>query len=292
MTMHVVLGDGEMPKKALTETLQDLWERAEADQQSFWFLVRATDEPTSTDRNLMSWIAENEIYFETVSDSTELDDIYDGAQSRHVAKRLAPKIVNLMKSQVEEDEEADVLALFVSDEAESEEDAWLYEVIQATGDAGYKTFALNDGLMEVEMGTSEEDEDEVEEEEEPVAKAAAKKAAPPAKKATARRPTPEDEKGSEATGEITREFLENQTVDTLKKLAANRGIELPPRTRSQTYIDRILGEDGEVPEAEVDLPEESEDEEATVSQALLVVVYNGGVYSRPITPGEAEELMA
>jgi hypothetical protein len=293
VTMHVVLGDGEMPKKALTETLQDLWERAEADQQSFWFLVKASDEPTTTERHLMGWIAENEIYFEMISDGSAVDDIYDGAQAKHTAKRLAPKIVNLMKSQPEEDEDADVLALFVSDEADAEEDLWLNETIQATTDAGFKTYALNDGLMEVELGAVEQPEPE--ETPPPAKKAAAKKVA--AKKAAPLKRTavgPVDAETGEIQDEITREFLENQTLDTLKELAANRGIELPPRTRSQTYIDAILGEGEELAEAEVDLPktpDEIQDDTTMIAPAILVVVYDNTVTSKMITVSEAEAIL-
>ena len=54
MAMHVVLGDGEMSRKELTETLKDLWNRA--GDEPFWFLVQGKPEPTETDANLLTWL--------------------------------------------------------------------------------------------------------------------------------------------------------------------------------------------------------------------------------------------
>ncbi len=292
MAMHVVLGDGEMPKKELTATLTDLWGKDTDAGQTFWFLLQAKSEPTDTDRALVAWLVANEIYFEVVSGDADADDkIYDSAVETHSAKSLATTVTKLLNSKPEDGEPADVLALFASDDPDAEEDRYLNEVAQAAVDAGFTVFALNDGMVEVDLTTGEEEE--AAPAPEPVKKAAAKKAAAkaaaPTKKAAAKAaPAPAAEEEAEETGEITREFLEERTLDELKALAANRGIELPPRTRHATYIDRILGAAPEEPgEVEVEEVEEIVIPDAALNgdgPAMLVVVMSDGVIMTKAVP--------
>ena len=290
MAMHVVLGDGEMPKKELTATLSDLWEKDNTAGQTFWFLLQAKSEPTATDRAIVAWFVANEIYYEVVSGDADADDkLYDSAVETHSAKSLATTVINLLKSKPEDGETADVLALFASDDPDAEEDRYLNEVAQAAVDAGFPVYALNDGMVEVDLTTGEPEPEAEEAAPAPApVKAAAKKAA--AKKAAPKAP-PADE--DEPTGEITREFLEERTLDELKAIAANRGIELAPRTRHATYIDRILGADAPGPaEAVVEAIQEVEaigtngdaEVEFGLGPALMVVITSEGVIaSKPCT---------
>jgi hypothetical protein len=285
VTMHVVLGDGEMPRKELTETLQDLWDKATNNDETFWFLVQAKAEPTATDTSLMSWISKNEIYYETIGDGDEVAEIYDGAQDKHTAKRLATKIVNLLNSKPEEGESADVLALFVSDNPEAEEDRWLNETIQVVIDGNFTVLALNDGLVEVDLSEEGEAAEQEPEEEAPAPakKAAAKKVA--AKKAAA----PAAEVEEEDPGAWTREALEDKSLDELKTIAANSGISLPPRTRASTYVSAILGEADA--EAEVEVADTVVEVIDSVP-AVMVIMYNGVVTTKVLTVDEAEAILA
>src|SRR5215510_10487650 len=192
MTMHVVLGDGEMPVKELAQHLQNLKDADVEIDQPFWFLVQAKAEPTTTDRALMKWLNDNDIYYQTVSDGSEVDKIYANTQESYKVQRLTPKIVNLMKSLPEDGEhDPHVLALFVSDDPDAAEDRWLNDTIQAVSEAGFKVLALNDGMVEIDLEDVEGEEMEeegvesvgIEEETVPAKKTAAKKA--PAKKAAA-----------------------------------------------------------------------------------------------------------
>jgi hypothetical protein len=240
--MYIVLGDGEMTRKELTETLQELWDNT--GDQPYWFVIQGKSEPTDTDKALVSWLDKNEVYYEVLTDDADaMDDIYGNAQETHVAKRLAQKVVNLFNTKPEEGETtAYLLALYTSDDPAAEEDRWLNGVVQAASDAGFKSFVLNDGMVEIDF--SEPDEAEPEEDDDVPAptkptKSAAKKAAAPAK----------------AKASHTREELEELSLTELKEIAADQGIELPPRTRIPTYIDHILGEvKGEAPAAEIDTP--------------------------------------
>ena len=266
MAMHVVLGDGEMTRKELTETLKDLWDRA--GDEPFWFLLLGKSEPTATDQTLVTWLQKNEIYYEVVTDDEDaMADIYSGSQQTHVAKRLSQKVVNLLNAVPEEDGSADVLALFTSDEPDAEGDRWLITALQATMAAGYPALGLNDGLVPIDMTSSEP---EAEQEEEPVAptkKSAAKKPA----KAAAAPPEELDEEQFTVDGDFSREELEDMELPQLKEIAAARGIELPPRTRMATYISHILGEAEEGVAVEVTEPP------VTVTQAPGEVSSNGDI---------------
>ena len=247
-----------MTRKELVESLNDLWEKEGT--APFWFIVQGKTEPNDTDRNLVTWMDKNQIFYEVITgDPDTLDDIYENRQATHTAKRLGQKVVNLMNTKPEEEEGADLLALFVSEDPDANEDRPLNNVIQAVVDAGYKTYALNDGLIEVDLSTPEgEGTSEEEVEESPPPPAAAKKV--PAKKTAAKKvaaePAPVEE-APEITGmgepeEWTREVLENLNLDQLKEIATEKGSELAPRTRMSTYIDAILGEKEEAPSVEVD----------------------------------------
>ena len=243
MTLHIVLGDGEMTTKELTETLNDLhWNAAENDE-AFWLIVQGKSDPSATDKALMKWVSTNEVYFEVLTDDADaVDGIYSASQNTHVAKGLAAKVIKLLNDSPDDGEEADILGLFVSTDPDAAEDKWLNGVVGQAFDAGFKTFALNDGMIEVEMGDSP-DEEEAEVEDEAPAKAPAKKAA--AKKAAA----PAEEA---APIQYSREELEDMDLKQLKEVAVSLGIELPARTRPKTYVDAILGEGKTTPEAEVE----------------------------------------
>lgn len=234
MAMHVVLGDGEMSRKELTETLKDLWTRAEKAKEQFWFVVQGKSAPTETDTNLLKWLTTNEIWFEVVTDDADaMDEIYSDAQEVYTVKRLGQKVVNLLNTKPEDGESADVLGLFVSDDPNAEEDRWLNNIVQAAMEAGFKAYGLNDGLVEIDLGGEGAETQQEEEEEEEVPPTPTKRAS---KKAAA------STNGAKPTSKTyTRDDLEDMELDQLKEIAAAKGIELPPRTRMATYIDRILG---------------------------------------------------
>ena len=268
MTMHAVLGDGEMTRRELTETLGDLWKADEESAQSFWFILQGKSEPTDTDKALVTWLEKNEIYYELVADDPEaVSEIYTQPQEVHTAKKIAQKIVALLQSKPEEGEPAEILALFSDvNDATAAEDRWVNGVIQAAYDAGFPTRALNDGLVEIDLSEGAA-QAEAEPEAEPAKAAPAKKAV--AKKAAAPRPAADTPIPAEGDGEFeqslegtahgisgkipTREELEDMEPSEVKEVAAAMGIVLPPRTRATTYIDHILGEaKAPAPTAEVE----------------------------------------
>jgi hypothetical protein len=269
MTMHVVLGDGEMTRKELTETLADLWKADEEAGATFWFLLQGKAEPTATDTALVKWLESNDLYYEIITDDADsVAAIYTQPQETHVAKRLGQKIVNLLNSKPEEGEEAELLALFFSDDSSAEEDRWLNSVCQDVFDAGFKVRALNDGLLEVDLS---EAATEAEAEQEEVAnvtpitkKSVAKKGGAAPRRDTA--VSEEQEVTSPGTRTYTRDQLEEMDLEALKGVAATLNISLPPRTRMTTYIDAILGEDR--PAVEVTAP-------ASNGESMVLTSING-----------------
>lgn len=297
--MHVVLGDGEMTRRELSSTLEDLMDKA--GDEDFWFLVQSKAEPTATDKALMEWIAEKGVYFESIGDDPKsADPIYKDAQEKHTVKRLAPKVVSLMQEKPGEGENAALYALFINNDEEVPEDSWLMDV--ATAVAGteeqFQVFAMNDGLAELGFESGgEEAEGEAVPEPEPEPAPPAKKAA--AKKAAAKpRPAATDDDAEpepEGDVELTREALEEMTLPQLKEFAAKRGVELPSRTRAQTYIATLLGENEEEPPvAEVEpagVANDDGDEEMVIeAEAMVLVIYNGTVVTRTMSIEEARSL--
>lgn len=257
MTMHVVLGDGEMTRKELTETLADLWKADEEAGATFWFLLQGKKDPTATDQALVKWLESNDIYYEVLTDDADsMDGLYSQPQETHVAKQLSKKVLSLLNSKPEEGEESELLALFFSDDSSAEEDRWLNQVCQDVFDAGIKVRALNDGLLEVDL-SEDTTKAEAEKEEAPANVTPIKKAVAKKGGAAPRRDTQvseEDEVPAEATSKsYTRDELEEKELPELKEIAKAKGIEFPSRTRMTTYIDAILGEDR--PAAEVTQPE-------------------------------------
>jgi pyruvate/2-oxoglutarate dehydrogenase complex dihydrolipoamide acyltransferase (E2) component len=237
VTLNFVLGDGEMTKRELLSTLDDLWE-ADAGE-NFWFIIQGKSEPTDTDRALVNWLETNDIYFEVVTDVADsMDELYGNASEVNAAKKLSTKVLSLLNSKPEGGEDAKVLSLFVSNDDQLEEDRWLLATLEAVCDNGNQVFALNDGMVELEFGSTSGETEE--EEEAPPPKAT------PAKKASAAPPS-DDEEDEEAEeegdggGNYTREQLEELALPELKKIASSMGIELPPRTRITTYVEHILG---------------------------------------------------
>jgi len=273
MTMHVVLGDGEMTRKELTETMADLWKADEEAGSTFWFLLQGKSEPTATDKALVKWIEASDIYYEVITDDAEaMDATYSSPQETHVAKKLSQKVLSLLDSKPEDGEEAELLALFFSDDNSAEEDRWLNQVCQDVFDAGIKVRALNDGLLEVDLSeVAEAAEAEPEQEDAKVLpiKSAAKKAVAKKGGAAPRRDTPVSEEddvpdASSADGKsYTRDELEEMELPALKEIAKAKGIEFPSRTRMTTYIDAILGEDR--PTAEVTQPETADADVASTN---------------------------
>ena len=316
--MHVVLGDGEMTRRELSKTLEDLVEQASEipDDDEFWFLLQGKAEPTATDKALMDWIAERDIWYAVITDDKKgMSPIYKTAQETYEVKRLAPKVLSLMQEKPappgEDDdgnptpgEGAALFGLFVNNDADVAEDGWLNDVMASVVEGGFKIFSMNDGLVELGLpggGEEEEDEDEPDNVVEMTPKSKSKVPTQP------QLPGLEDE--PEPSGTPTRDELEDMNSEQLRALGATMNLEFPPRTRMTTMIKEILGEGGteaeveavevpDVPEDEEDLAEEPEEGMTIVggvtvsSDALLVVMFNGTVVSRTISVEEARDLVS
>lgn len=241
MAMYVVLGDGELTQKELTETLQDLWRKS--GDAPFWFVVQGKSAPTATDKVLVTWLRKNDIWYEVITDDADaLDALYKGYQEVHVVKRLGQKIVNLLTTKPEEDEEACILALFTVTDPAAEEDRWLNLIVEQAVKAGFKAYSLTDGLLELEVSSTPSDTttQEPEGQDDVPTKTPSKRVA---KQAAAK------------SKSYTRDELEEMDLGQLKEIAVANGITLPPKTRPKTYIDHILGEaKPDAPIAEVTIP--------------------------------------
>lgn len=294
--MHVVLGDGEMTRRELSKTLEDLVEQAAEipNDDEFWFLVQGKAEPNDTDKALMAWIDERDLWYAVITDDKKgMAPIYKTAQETYEVKRLAPKVLSLMEEKPGENEDAALFGLFVNNDADVPEDTWLNEVMAAVVEGGFKIFSMNDGLVELGLPGSGETVEDGEEEPDNVVEMTPKSKTP--------KPQPPDRDDDKPSGKPTREDLMDMNAEQLRALGLSMGLEeFPPRTRMTTMIKEILGEGGteaEVESVEVPEPEEDEDpgEEESVwkdldAPAMLIIVMNGNVISRAVTTEEAMTL--
>lgn len=290
--MHMIVGNGELPKKDLTATLGDLWEKAQEADEEFWFTIVAQDEPNATHKALTAWLAANEIYYEViVEDADSVDEAYSGAQKVHAAKKTVTKVVNLLKASTEEDG-ADVLALFVNLEAEDDEDQIVLDSLQSAIDAGFKGYALNDSMTEIDLSEEEEQEEEQEEEEEDEKPAASKKAAP-AKKAAAKKAAPAKKAAAKADAgpkAYTAEDFEDMTDAEIRAIGASLGVTTRGR---DNWIAKILEAQGGGGDEEQEEEEETGGDDApevttsgsssSVTTVLLIDPETGTIVIKPAT---------
>lgn len=308
MTMHLILGEGEMPKKELAATLKDLQEKVQsgADEAEFWLIVQGKDEPTATDKALMAWIKANEVYFEVLSTvaETELDDIYEGRQAFHKGAKLPIKAVNLLKTNSEGSDDVSVLGLFTNIEEETPEDLPLLDVLQAAIDAGFDCYGLNDSMTKIDLSGEDGDAEAEGEEEE----------APPtrAKKGVASKAAPKKASAKSGPRAITEEELDALSDAEVRAIGQSMGI--TTRNRAN-WIAKILEKQGPVDVK--DEGEGDEDEEETtvaptkskrvasstspngkgsgtvVSGAMVMVVNpeHGSIIIKPLTQEMAEVII-
>ena len=218
MAMHVVLGDGEMSKKELTETLKDLWEQA--GDEAFWFVIQGKS-ASHRNRHQPRQVVDDQ---RGLLRSPHRRRRCDGRDLRRRPRRRTSSSDSDRRSSTcstpsqRKDEEADVLALFVSDDPAAEEDRWLNNVLQAA--VGCRVQGLRSQRRPDRARSRCRDDDaepEPEEEEEvptKPTKRAAKKASAAAAPAKAKT--------------YTRDELEEMELDQLKVIAGEKGIELPP----------------------------------------------------------------
>lgn len=300
--MHVVLGDGEMTRRELSKTLEDLLEQAREipDDDEFWFLLQGKAEPTATDKAMMDWITEKDLWYAVITDDKKgMAPIYKEAQETYEVKRLAPKVLSLMQEKPQEGEGAALFGLFVNNDSDVPEDTWLNDVMASVVAGGFKIFSMNDGLVELGLPDRKgEDEDEEAEEPSNVVEMTPKSKVPQPQ------PDEEDEPSTGMPDTYTRDDLEDLNSEQLRAIGLSLGLpEFPPRTRMTTMIKEILGEGTEEAEVEeVVVPDENDDvmfvpeegagdsDVAVSSGALLVVIFNGTIVSRTITVEEARDL--
>jgi hypothetical protein len=266
-----------MPTRELTASLEDLKASAQQEQDNFWFLIQAKSEPNATDRALVNWLIKNEAWYAIISDGTDVDPMYLAeSQETHTAKRMAPKVVELMNAGPEEGEGAQLLALFVSDDFSDPADAWLNDVGAAVQEAGFEVRALNDGLVVVDMSDVEPDE-----------------------------VVDEDEEELEAEEQSLAEQLDEMNREELIAFAQSKGVTFPPRTRIPTMIATLLAKTDGAAAVEEPLEDETAPETpalASVSTlapsvpglsapAMVIVIMNGTVTARIATPEMAEALI-
>lgn len=252
MTLHIIVGDGEMPKAEVKHQLDDLFDRAEKEDTDFWFLIEAKPCPTATDLAVLDYLhtaADPAVHYQLVARDP---GGYDAAAYPHSQGVWSPTrgsyeqyVIDTAKSLTSESAEAiSVLALFVNVEQDDDADNQLVDFLMAATDAGLPTFALNDSMEAIVL--KEEDEPE-----EPVAPPVAEK---PKRNSKKKDPEPEPETLADSVVDVEvwdRVYLEGLRVTELRPIAAGMGIDTSGADKP-TLVDAILGNVGTDPEPEVE----------------------------------------
>ena len=224
MTLYAVVGNGEMPEKEVAQQLDDLWKKAEAEDTDFWFVLEGKAHPTATDLVLVDWLNKHDMYFALLQlPGVQPSEAYQGvAEFIDVDKPSdMAEVMEVMRAKPDENggktEDAVALALFCDIAADSPEDHELIVTLTATIGAGFKAYALNDALEEIELRTEEAvplPEDAVKPKvEEPVAEA----------------PTPEveAEEADDAPLPLDKSYLDGLTAAELKEMCKGMGMAYP-----------------------------------------------------------------
>lgn len=219
MTLYAVVGNGEMPEKEVVQQLDDLWKKADAEDTDFWFVLEGKANPTETDRRIVAWLNQFDLHYSLVTpagvtaseDYTGVSEFIDCDRPSDMAE-----VMEMLRAKPEEndgkEEDAVALALFCDIAADSPEDHELIVTLTATIGAGFKAYALNDAMEEIELRTEEAvplPEDAVKPKvEEPVAEA----------------PAPEVDEADDGPLPLDKVYLDGLTAAEVKELAKGMGI--------------------------------------------------------------------
>lgn len=136
MTVYVVTGTGTMPSKELPAQLNDLWDKAEQEQETFWFNYTPEVAETQTGEQLIEFCSDNRI----------------------ICKKVR-SVVDAFKN-APDGETVVVLALFPLNDGVLAPDDELFDSIQSAFEEGVKVYGLNDSLEEVTNGPAAKDVEE------------------------------------------------------------------------------------------------------------------------------------
>lgn len=244
-----IIGTGEASPEAVCALLDDLL--TAADNEGSFILPVTRDHFTDTIAVVADWLIDSKIPFDAVTDdesanARNLKKYLQAAETTHNVKGIPLKMTNLL----EKADDGRLLVLWNDDDGEC------YDALERASKKGVKAFDLTNALDELEFGEPDE---------------------------TGTWPTFLSP-GDDAYQPYTREELEDMEFDALKQIVQDfrdNGFEpdIPPRSRSKTYIEQILlmqdaAPDEGTPE-EVALAEAAGEEifkEAMAAKAETVVV--------------------
>ena len=272
MTLYVVLGDGEMPPKEIPHQLEDLWDKAEAEDQNFWFAMVAKESPTATDLALVKFFNTNSVHYALIVPAgMQASDLYTDVAEYLDVDTLQNGVNFALNGLAEKGESAVVLALFVNVEEDDPADAELIDYVSAALSKGSEVYAFNDSMEPVEIRTEN--------------------VAPmPEATVTPRQEAPEEVPADEETSAdedvpepLDKTYLEGLRPAELKELCKGMGIsytnkdEAIARILSYVDLEKLLDEEDRERTEKRDRPLPTESVDVMV---LVVAHYPNGMVSK------------
>ena len=249
--LYSLIGNGVANKKEVVATLGSLLDTY---KDEFWMTLMYEENPSETMNVVIDWVNRNNVYYELIADSSDLDNY----QPQHVYPangNALNKLINVIMKRPEKDEGRALL--FLGNEINIDISPDEAEVFKWAKENGIDVFSLGSQLMPITI------ESEVQE------------------------PVPVVE-AKEQEVEFTREDLESLTRDELKSMVASRGL-VPRDMRSNTaLIDCLLNASGEAPEVKVSETPMMYNE--TKTYYLTVVSADGTAEMRLLSPEQVRLL--
>ena len=210
MTTYLIAGDGDMPKRELHRTLTNLVEG----DDNFGLALLARDE-TALDTKASDFAFEGDL------EEWPLDEI------------------SAILEEFGGDSPAAMLAVFVNPRDEDPADDYLTTLIGVFNDAGFPSYALNDGMAQLDIsGVTSDDEPVPASEEEELEVAVATVAAIEEMEAEEVEEVPAD-------APYTRGELEEMKIRELRALVSGLGLEISSRVK-EDFVAAILGAQGDM----------------------------------------------
>jgi len=292
--LYAVVGDGTGNKTEITQTLEDLRDKAAKDDVDFWLALVGKEDLTATDKAIVKWLQDNEVWYEVIGNEDE--DTYAGAQAFHGAKDPYRKALAMLGEKAP-DEGAVLLALYVDSEAEVEEDNALATMVERAVEDDIEVRLLNGQMVRVSFGEEDEaaepeveEDDVVPEDEAPVFSEAELK----------KMQVPELQAIAKGQGVAIKGLNKADLITALLSTSENGEDEPEPAPRATKAAARKAVAKAKVPDEDVE--DEIDDVEAAAStletrdeakiHAAIVVFVDGAVTVLPVSIGHARAILA
>jgi hypothetical protein len=161
--VYGIVGDGEVSKEFLNDTLDALYDKASMNELDFWLILPYTPAGvTNSIGDVYEWAEANDLYVRAYSDGEEDEADLPAAEEFIVVKRGSP-LQRIVKDLVESEGGELLVILHTTDpDRPDKRDAAVNEAIEAANQNGVVVRQLNNGMMELDFTAAPEESSDAE----------------------------------------------------------------------------------------------------------------------------------